>query len=301
MIQLARRFFSAALGLGLLTLAGCGETSVPPQPAWPTVTVSLNVPSRTLRLPLTIAQNLNLYRDQHIQVRWTHSSSAMIHVDWVPGRWPMAGSIASAPDIFLAAPQADPHFRLRQLSHLPVDYASTLTTNLALINAVMTLNQTRPDLHPLPWPEIEHLWAQRHLPWVLVTLAQLQTLTKINPHTVTLNWLGASTGPIPDVTISGRSAHLSQFLAALNIALWYIHTTPAPTLVKVLRPSNPALWNTLIKQGVQHHLWPATTRISAQEYNRGRALYGLEGSIPWPPYYSGVDIAASDQAFKATY
>lgn len=300
MTLLARRLLLTVTGLGVFTLAGCGQNP-PPRPAWPTLTVDLNVPSRTLRLPLTVAQNLNLFAGQHIQLRWSHSPSAPVHVSWTPGSWPIVGSIAQGPDFYLAAPEPDPHFRLRALNHLPVDYSATLEPARPLIDSIMALNQVRPDLEPLPWPKVQSLWSRRQLPWAIVTLAQLRELQQKDRRTVILNWLGASTGPIPAVTISGNSPHLAQFLAALNMALWYIHTTPAHTVAAVANPAHAASWRQIVMQGQHNHLWPSSIQVSPQEYNRARALYGLRGSPGWPPYYSGVLNSPSDQAFKATY
>jgi hypothetical protein len=200
----------------------------------------------------------------------------------------------------LVAPAGDPHFRLQALTHLPVDYRRPLQSAKPLIDSIMILNQAAPQWNALPWSRIQQLWRQRRLPWTLANLQELDQLRQLDRHSVVLNWLGSSTGSLPTVAVTGHSQYLPQVLAALNIALWYIHTTPPPTVAALVAPSDPAPMDREISQGLHEALWPAVTQISPAEYNRGRALYGLAGTL-WPPYYSGTDSTASRQAFNAKF
>ncbi len=291
---------SAAATAGLVTFAGCGtQKAQPPTRPWPVVSIEISRgPSSTLLLPIQVASRLNLFALQHVRVRWTHSS-ASVHIGLAQSQWPWAGEIAQRPDFYLVAPVRDPHFRLRALNRLPVDYPPSLQSARPLIDSIMALNQSTPQLQELPWTELQSLWKHGHLPWAIVNSTELLRLQHIDRQTTVLNWLGSSTGPIPTVAVWGRSPHLPQVLAALNMALWYMHTTPPGTLAPLMSPEDPSAAQRTIRQALHEDLWPPSMRISPAEYNRGRALYGLSGAL-WPPYFSGVDNVPSSQAFNAT-
>ncbi|WP_053961069.1 hypothetical protein [Sulfobacillus thermosulfidooxidans] len=285
-----------------LTLTACGQhTPKPPQPSWPIVRVSVNVSSPFLALPLYIAQNLHLFQDEHIRVDIVSANHSELMIADTVKSWPVLGSLASRPDMFLVAPAPDPHFRLRVLDRLPVEYADNLHISIPLLQSIMTLNRTHPYLETVSFRHIQNLWKQRHLPWAIVTLQQFYQLHQQDPHTVILNWLGASTGAIPALTISGHSKDSVQFLRAINLALWYIHTSSPKTIAGILSNPQEKFLPQQIAQGLHYGLWPVTTYISPSEYNRGRALYSLSTKDTWPPYYAGVDKDLATQALSAAY
>ncbi len=288
--------------LAAATLTACGTPSQKSaQPPWPTVKVSVNTDSSLLTLPIQIAQNLNFFSREHIRVEIVQNSVASLYVSHSPKVWPLLGNLASKPDLFLIAPAPDPHFRLKALNHLPLCFAANLKSDDPLIRSIMALNQTHPYLEALSFGQIENLWKKRQLPWAIVDLSQYLRLDQQGPHSVILNWLGASTGQIPMVIIAGRSPNTVEFLRALNLALWYIHTSSPTTIAHVLNSTRQKFWRQQIVMGLHYDVWPPTTYISPQEYNRGRALYGLISQETWPPYYSGVDAQLSRQAFSSAY
>ncbi len=287
----------------LTTLTGCGQKpNKTSKPSVPVIRYALNTSSSLLTLPLQIALKLHFFEDEHIQVKRVPPLHADLAISESRPEWPVIGCVASRPDLVIASPVPDPHFRLRALNRLSVVYAANLNSSLSLVRGVMNLNRTHPSFSSIPFRRLATLWAQHRLPWAVVSLKQFFTLRRKDPQAVILNWLGASTGPIPVVTISGQSPHSVQFLRALNLALWYLHTSSPHTITQVLagNSSNPFL-DQEIQTGIHFDLWPQTTLVSPQEYNRGRALYGLGNPEVWPPFFSGVNTQLSRQALSVQY
>ncbi len=303
MIKLVRRS-TWVLVIGLLAVfTGCGQIShKAAESSFPVVRYALNTSSTLAALPLQVALKLHLFQNERIQPKISARAKANLVVSESNPSWPLIGYLGSRPDLLIISPGPDPHFRLRVLNHLPVVYAANLRPYLGLIHGVMNLNRTDPSFHSAPFRHLETLWKEHRLPWAMVSLSQYFALRQKDPHSVILNWLGASTGPIPVITISGHSTHSVQFLRALNLALWYIHTSSPEQIAHVVGDNPRDLVLTQAIQKAMHFdLWPETTLISPQEYNRGRALYGLGTRDIWPPYFAGVNAKLSRQALTAAY
>ena len=303
MIQLARKSTWALIAGMLVVLTGCGQTPDKiSSPSLPVVRYTLNTSSSVGTLPLEVALKLHFFQDEHLQLKRSSRSRAELIISESVPSWPVIGYLANRPDLVIVSSAPDPHFRLKNLNHLPMVYAANLYPSLGLIQGVLHLNRTFPSLRPVSFPHLESLWTEHRVPWALVSLRQYFALRQKDPNTLILNWLGASTGPMPVITVSGHSNHSVQFLKAINLALWYIHTSSPRQIAQVVagNSKNPVLPST-IKTAVRLNLWPQTTLISPQEYNRGRALYGLGSRNIWPPYFDGVNIQLSRKALSVEY
>ncbi|NMP21252.1 hypothetical protein [Sulfobacillus harzensis] len=295
-MRVSKRLSSGVLLLSLI-LTGCGAKAANPQESqspYPVLRIHVGDVSRMSQLPLIVAQKLGFFANLHLSVRTT-SKAAPVTVSTPGTRWPLVGWVATRPDLMLMAPIPDPHFRLRALSGLPMPYASGVASEMVWAKAVLSHQRTRISAwHPMRFTEIEALWKRHHLPWVMVNLAEAQRLHSIDPKSVTLAWLGASTGPVPAVAVSAESEgpRVSRFLAALNLALWYLRTTPPGTVARSI--NQPGLSARAIRAALHYQYWPATTYPDAAAYNRARTL--LEAA--WPAYGKAAVLQDARQALK---
>lgn len=295
-----------ALAAFCITLAGCGQHAQPrPAPApYPVLTVYWTPSSPVLSIPVYLAESLHLFADQHLSVQWSTNPGVPVSIATPSRHWPIVGLIASRPDSILVAPSPDPHFRLRTLKHLPVVYARSESSMLPIIQHALAIEQVTPSSYTaLPFSHIEQLWRKNQLPFGLVNLSQLQTLKRLDPKTTVLSWLGASTGAIPTLVVTGPPGpKLVRFLTALNLALWYLHThrvRDVQSLIQNRLSLSSRQTDQLIRQGLYYDIWPTTIVPVPADYRRGRALmsYGPQPES-WPPWEQGVNATAARQALS---
>ncbi len=277
-----------------MVLASCG-THAPRKaaPSRPVLKVQVSALSPLSALPLTVAQSLGFFHDQHLSVEFTSHPESIQVTHGLNGK-PTVGWLQMRPDMVLLAPVPDPHFRLRALNTLPMPYSRSVETEKGWAEAIFSGHRAHvTDWQAMSFSEIESLWKRHHLPWVLVGLGQAMRLKRLDPHSVILAWLGASTGPVPAVTVLASHPDRSEvvhFLAALNLALWYIHTTPAQTIQHTL--GTAGLSASAIRAALHYQYWPATTYPDQAAYNRARSWL----SPTWPPYANAVTTKAAVQA-----
>lgn len=279
--------------LGLI-LAG-GGTKAPHQssPSLPVLKVQVGSLSPLSALPLTVAQHLGFFQDQHLNVRLT-SQPESIQVTHTLNIQPAVGWLSIRPDMVLLAPVPDPHFRLRALNALSMPYSRSVEPEKGWAETIFSRHRAKiSDWQPMSFSAIESVWKRHHLPWVLVNLSQAVRLKALDPDSVILAWLGASTGPIPAITVQAshpESSQVTHFLAALNLALWYLHTTPARMIQHTLGTAGPSA--SAIRAALHYQYWPDTTYPDEAAYNRARAWL----SPTWPPYPKAVTTKAAVQA-----
>ncbi len=282
----------------LLGLAGCGASARPSHPpeSTPTLKVHLDSQSVLSTLPVVLARELGFFQDAHLHVKWTTQQDAQVTVGAAGSVWPIVGYVAIRPDFVLMSPVPDPHFRLRALNALPMVYAAKLKPDRALLEKILRAHRAQvTQWNSLTFSQIESLWKRRHLPWVVVTLHQASILRSLDPHSAVLAWLGASTGPIPSTVVTAPVDNLDvvHFLDALNLALWYLHTTAPRTVASDLSGQGPhQLWTSTIKAALHYQYWPATTFPDSLSYNRSRTLW----TPTWPIYTEGVNRQPAHQA-----
>ncbi|MCY0864749.1 MAG: hypothetical protein OWQ57_07360 [Sulfobacillus sp.] len=296
-MALTRRLKWLALGITLLwglLLAGCG-VQPPPVETAPPLVINDTVNNAVLTLPIVVADRLGLFAHQHLRVILRPDPAAPLSLSWAGSRWPIEGVLAVRPDLVLVSPIPDPHFRLRALRHLPLFLTPAATPEEAWARQVLALHQVvGNDWKVIPKAEVLSLWAQRRLPWVMVPLSEWPALKNRAPDSRILAWIGASTGPLPTVVITGhpaRPGQLTTFLAAVNLALWYIHTTPAAQVAQLIgRPTAEEI--ATIRQADHYGIWPAVTRLDPATYRRGRQFW----ATGWPDYETGVRNHSADAA-----
>lgn len=274
----------------LIVVTGCGTAPPPSKVASPVLTVYAAHQALGM-LPVRLADALGFFRDNHLAIRWVSAPEAMVRIEPAGTIWPIVGYLAVRPDVVLVGPAPDPQFRLRHLTHLPLLIAASVKPSESLIVHVLALHHAVASTPvTIAWPQIERAWARHGLPWVWVTLPEASQLKAIDPHTVVLSWLGASTGPIPTWTVSARNANplVSRFLNSLNLALWYLHTNSPENIVQCL--SGTASVGT-IRLALRYAYWPPTTFPDLSTYNRAHTW-----TSDWRPYSIAVDPLPAYQA-----
>lgn len=281
-------------------LAGCGvqpKSATPSHPD-PILTIHIKDVTRLATLPITIAEKLGFFQKEHLAIDLT-SKTAAVTIAPAGTVWPIQGYLASRPDLVLISPMPDPHFRLRALNALPIIYSHQVQPQQSLAESILARHHAHVSAwNRLSFHHIETLWKRHHLPWALVTLNQAVRLQSVDPKSVILTWLGASTGDIPSIVISAspETPKLVPFFKALNLALWYLYTTPSGSVARALaEPStSSAVWSKTIADAVHYRYWPATTFPDATLFNRSRAVW----SPTWPTYQKSVDPALAKDALK---
>ncbi len=279
-------------------LTACG-TATPrsPKVSYPVVRVYVQ-PSTTLStLPLQVAARLGFFAQQHIQVEWVrHQDRATLQVGNGETPYPIDGFLTQKPDLVLVAPIADPHFRWRSLTHLPIFYAKHVGPLVPYLRAVLASHQVVPEAFTaLNLSQITERWRQKTLPWVVVTLKDYFQLRGAVPGSTVLAFIGASTGPVPVTMITGTSPHALAFVSAVNLALWYLHTTSPESIAQLLRTDKPdPSLGPAVKRALHYRYWPTTVVLTPPVYQRGQRL--LTPSGPWPSYSIRVDAKLAEAA-----
>lgn len=293
--------FIATLAILAGSLSSCGgfQRQATP-PSYPVIRVHIAPKAGLSALPVTIAQKLGFFAHEHIRVQWRPANESVVDIGPAGSSWPIAGYLSTRPDLILVSPTPDPAFRLHSLDHLPLAASPETAPDRNLAEKILAKHYAHlSHWSVMPTHVIEQLWSHHRLPWALVNLVQAQRLKTIDPSTVVLAWLGASTGPIPNWGIAVKQSNMPivRFLSALNLALWYLHTTTPTTLAQELsnnRP-NPPLAH-LVGTAQRYQYWPLTTVPDAPTYNRRKTMWDTS----WPPFSQGVDGKAAHQALSET-
>lgn len=289
------------LAVAVAVLGGCGS---PPSrtlrpPALRPIAVVLPPASISL-LPVWLAiRDGGLARLGYRLAPTAHASLTI----GPPGRWPIDAIIAWRPEWCLVTPGPLPFFRWRDLAQAPLLPVSGLSPyGEALVRSVLAEHGVRHVVFDvLGAPDATRLFATGHLPWLLLPLVPaLQLAQRQRGHIAA--FLGASTGPVPTLVVSGRGAGLRPLLAALNLALSQLAATPPASLTPSLAAAFPAVPRGLLTEAVSTavglSLWPPTDFPDSATYDAGRALLGSVGQT-WPPYSAGVDSEAAREALTA--
>lgn len=277
--------FTGLMVGSLISLAGCGSTT---KPAYPAVTVKVASDEPLSKIPFEVATRLGFF--SKVTIQWSQTSASQLRVASPSPNSPILGYLVVRPNLELLAPIPDPHFRLRSLNNLPMVISQSATHEQPLAERVFSAHRAHVRRYEvLSLNEIERLWRRHHLPWVLVTLNEAQKLKSLDAHSVVLAWIGASTGPIPVEVLTARSSsHIPSVLHGLNMALWYLNTTPAKKIAEVLGQPDLAA---AIRQARRYNLWPSTTLPDESTYIRGQRWFS-----DWPPYQTAVNPKLARQA-----
>lgn len=217
--------------------------------------------------------------------------------------FPVDGVVAWRPDAVLLTGSPDESFRWADLKHVPELPVGGLGAGaMAWLQAVLWdhgVAATR--VEPLSVLNARRLFAERHLPWLVLPLQDALPLMKNGAYAAT--FLGASTGPVPVLIVEGVSPALSRVLAALNQADAVIATSSPRALAGLVAQDYPGIDRTelqsLIATGQGLGLWPPTTFLAEDVYGRGRALL-LPIGVVWPDYSAGVRNDAEQAAFSVS-
>ncbi len=281
-----------------LVLTGCGQRTASPSPSRhdPVLTLHISVPGTLAATPVKVAETLGFFRHEHLDVKEV-ARHAQLMIQLAGSQWPVDGYLGVRPDMVLVSPIPDPHFRLRALNNLPMVLTPVVAPSQPLaVKILMAHHAAISRWSTMPFTDVESLWKRHHLPWALVSLQQAADLQSLNSATAILAWLGASTGPIPHVVVAGEApkAQLTHFLRALNLALWYLNTTPAADVSQTLSLSaKPDTSLTRELAAARHYqYWPATTFPDSQSFERARR----DWYPTWPSYSQGVNPVPGRQA-----
>ena len=246
--------------------------------------------SRLLALPLFVALDDRILRVDGLRVRFGRTGVRIGPAD----SFPVDGVLAWRSDAVLITPGSDHSFRWADLKHWPELATAGLDRNQAdWLKAVLVdhgVGATQVDF--LSIDAARRLFAGGHLPWLVLPLEDAALLISQGAYAAT--FLGASTGPVPALIISGTNRELPLLLAALNQAEAIIRTTSARDLAAMVARDYPgykeSALQSLIATGQGLGLWPPTTFLGSDVYERGRALLAGIG-VMWPDYSAGVRSA----------
>lgn len=285
-----------------LALTGCGQRRPSPRAKRhdAVLTLHISVPGTLAATPVKVAQALGFFHQEHLDVQEV-PRNAELTVELAGSRWPIDGYLGMRPDVVLVSPIPDPHFRLSALNHLPMVITPAVAAVQPMAAKILMAHHAAASRwSTMSYAQMKSLWKNHHLPWALVSLQQAAELQSINSGTVILAWLGASTGPIPHVVVAGEApkAQLVHFLRALNLALWYLNTTPAAQVSQMLSPSpqGTAAFTQVLSAARHYQYWPATTFPDSQSFQRART----DWFPTWPSYTEAVHPAAGRQALADT-
>ncbi len=288
---------SVLLGLGL---SACGAQSNTHERAT-TITVNIGRTGPLAQIPLDLAQSLGLFHQQGIQVLISQHPPSDIVIGPAGRRWPIYGVIGQGINGLVVSPEPDPGFRLAGLEQVPIAYPQSQPSLAWAFRGLMRTHAVRDTLlEPLGTEAIIRLWQAHHLAYVLVDAALWQRLHRTDPSATLLAVLSASMGPTPTVTVSGQNRSLPQFLAALNLSLWYLTThrpkNILPLLPRCLRTPQTRLF---IQLAERYQWYAASTVPTRQDYQRGVLFWRTLG-VKWPDYYRAVDTRPSLVALSLT-
>lgn len=264
---------------------------------FPTAEVQVGREAGVFEVPFRLAERLGFFRQEGVSVRIISAPAAL---RLTPGgtSWPIVGVVGSRPDAFVVSAADDPGFRLAWLAGLPLAYPRGDSALAAWAKSVLSLHEISPaSLDPLSPREIELLWTSGHLPYLL---ADAPTWLRLSPPPAPIRpaaALGASTGPGMAWVLTGHGPEVPRILAALNLALWYLHTHSPQTVASVFR-GNRAL-KALIAVADRYGLYAASTYPTRQDYERSRRLALFDGRS-WPPYERAVDRIPAVHALALT-
>ncbi|MDA8192968.1 MAG: hypothetical protein M0Z53_03065 [Thermaerobacter sp.] len=290
--------------LALAVVTACGNHPAVPPPAKnppPQVSIQFSVPTRLSALPFLVAEQMGFFTG--ITVR-PSPAPASIRVGAPGGHWPIVGVLAERPDAFLAAPSPDPHFRLRSLRQLTIYYSPVETSNWPLVSRVLDHHYAFGAVgYSLSFGQIERLWSPRHLPWALVSLSQWMQLKASHPDTTLLSWIGAATGPIYHLVISAdpNTPHLAAVLRGIDLGLWYVHTTRARLLAKLMASVYHQPVGRLaaeIAAARAMNFWPEAIIPTEPPYTRTAVLMSRQPPPWWPAYPTGVNPRPAESALS---
>jgi hypothetical protein len=290
-------FFSLIL---MLSLSACGPIRSRTAPL-AVVRVHFDSQSALAEIPLAVANRLGLFRQQGITVQAGTADRSAITIGPAGHAWPITGVLTQGLDGLVAAPHADPGFRLAALRQVPIAY--TRGDRALAFTFQIVMHQHQIDdymLEPLDVKEVMTLFTRGHLPYVLVEATLWARLASGQPDAHILAALSAASGPIPSIVVTGSDGALPNFLAALNLSLWYIETEPAVTVWNQLPPRLHTHEILTVLQLADRYQWFSPSTVpDRQRYQRGQALWSALGH-PWPSYYRAVNARPALTALSLT-
>lgn len=288
---MSKRWASAALlslALGML-LTSCGPPSPKalPPPSKEVVVIRLSLPASQMALvPLYIAEHLGSLQAQGLTVVEGAGGTRLAPF----GQWPVYGMLSVRPTLVLVSPTAVLDFRWRDLAHLPLAASRITPTDKVLIDAVLKehgVKRVAWDL--IPWSRAHHLLLTHHVPWLLMPLLPA-TMMSVSGQVHIIQFVGASSGPLPMTTISGTAPPVA-FFKALNQGLVYLATHPARQIATLVAPDFPGVSVSALAAAIGDAqglgVWPLSTWVDKATYEAGQTLLKGAGQ-QWPDYQSGV-------------
>lgn len=214
------------------------------------------------------------------------------------GQWPVYGVVTVRPTLVLVSPGAVSDFRWRDLAHLPLSASRITPADKLLVEAMLKEHGVKTvswDL--LPWSQARQLLMTHRVPWVLMPLLSATVMAHQGQVHI-IQFVGASTGPLPMTTVSGTIPP-QAFFEALNQGLVFLATHPARAVAKLVAPDFPGIPVSALAaaigdaQGVG--VWPLSTWPDKATYDAGRVLLKGVGQ-EWPDYQSGVKGSRAEAA-----
>jgi len=290
---------AVGLGLGLLALAACGRTPAPkPSSRLKTLPVRIAAPTGISLLPLWVAEATGIWSEAGYRLVPTARATLTIGP---AGQWPLLGLVAWRPEWCIVTRLPMEFFRWRDLAHVPVLPVTGVPSDARpVVQAVLTehgVDGVTWDL--LPPGDAVRLFEQGRLPWLLAPLVTGETLV-LHHHGYLAAFVGAATGPVPAVVVTGRGPGAVTLLAGLNQALLEMEEMPAHRLARILHAHMPAIPVPVLTAAVDTaralSLWPPSVYPDTATFLTGQQLMQSVG-VAWPTYSEAVDNGPARRAF----
>ena len=209
-----------------------------------------------------------------------------------PDSWPVSAILAIRPDWILISPEPDRHFRWRDLKSFPVSIAGLGPLGPAVMLATLKEHGVPTvQWNVLSLARAQKLFLAHRLPLLLLPLLPAEELVSSGSAHI-VQYVAASTGPMPIWVIKGLKEENRTFLAAINQGLTYIRTHSANQIADLVRPDYPGVPPVALKAAIAEMqglgVLPLSTYLDPNTYQAG-ADFLVNADVHWPDYSSAVD------------